>query len=423
MHPLISICIPTYNRAELLDYCLDGLAPLQDCGTSLEIVISDNGSTDDTPEVIKAHSSRNKLIRAHRFAETRGPAPNWLNALRKAEGEFMLYLADDDSLIVESLLHHVETLKREPDLVAIYADWIAWDDRAEREIHRHFGGLNETISFEPKAPLDLVNFMLKRTLPPEVGVYRRDARLRAHSIHGWSLPFYLTMYRLSRLGRIAFDPLPFYREHRVLKDRFQRTHWANIDMQLQMIGEELRLAFEEMVLMGMQDAGGSCLSEQQAPSVRQSIDRILHSRIGLEVDRACGRKDWILAVELRRRYVLWYGPGNDDDTRRDVLRIVIPAALQAIQQTFSSVSDTSGISLRGFDSGQIAEFFARYYPETPILVPGAKPNGGTAPLIVHRDERTLARDASAGDPARVMVLERLLDLYRVTKAKIDLNSF
>jgi abequosyltransferase len=76
MHPLISICIPTYNRADLLDYCLEGLAPLRDCGTPFEIVISDNGSTDRTPEVIQAHASRNPLIRSHRLPENRGPAAN-----------------------------------------------------------------------------------------------------------------------------------------------------------------------------------------------------------------------------------------------------------------------------------------------------------------------------------------------------------
>jgi hypothetical protein len=78
-------------------------------------------------------------------------------------------------------------------------------------------------------------------------VYRREALIRAHSFHGRSLPYYLNMYRLSRLGRIAFDPLPFYREHRILKDRFQAHHWANMQMQFHMIGDELRLALEEMV--------------------------------------------------------------------------------------------------------------------------------------------------------------------------------
>jgi hypothetical protein len=121
--------------------------------------------------------------------------------------------------------------------------------------------------------------------------------------------------------------------------------------------------------------------------------------------------------------VLWHGPGTEDDTRQDVLKIVIPAALQAVQQTFNSLSDTAGLCLRGFESGRIAEFFTKYYPDTPLLAPESKPNGGPAPLIVHRDAQTLAQDAAACDPGQAIVLEHMLDLYRVTPAKIDLKGF
>jgi hypothetical protein len=420
MHPLLSICIPTYNRAELLDHSLHQLAPLQDCGRPVEIVVSDNGSTDDTPRVIEAHRARNLGLHAHRLPENRGAASNWLNALRQAQGEFMIYLADDDSLIADNLFHHVGTLERDADLVAVYADWIAWDDQAEREIHRHFEGLDQFTSFEPASPLDLINFMLQRFYPPEVGVYRRAALVRAHSFHGRSLPYYRTMVRLSRLGRIAFDPLPFYREHRILKERFARTEWANMAMQFHMIGDELRLALEEMVLLAVQDAGVPQLSAEQAQVVRHSIERIMQSRIQLEVERACGRKDWIMAVELRRRHVLWHGPGSDADTRRDVLQVVIPAALQAVAQTWRSLSGIKGVSPRGFESGRVAEFFAQHAPDIPML-PVAAPAKDA--LILHRDERTLAQDGAVADAAQVLVLERLLDAYRIAQAKIDLKGF
>jgi glycosyltransferase involved in cell wall biosynthesis len=422
MHPLISICIPTYNRADLLDYCLNNLAAaLEGIGRPAEIVISDNGSTDRTPKVIEAHRAKNPAIRAHRMPENRGGAANWLNAMYKSEGEFLAYLADDDSLVAEGLAHHIARLEREPDLVAIYADWIAWDDKEERELHRHYNGLTEFTSFAPSAPLDLINFMLKRFYPPEIGVYRRDAVIRSHSFHGRSLPHYLSMYRLSRLGRIGFDPLPFYREHRGLKDRFQRTHWANMSMQYHMIGDELRLSLEEMVLMGLQDAGASHLNAEQAQVVRQSIERILHMRLQLEVERACGRQDWITAVELRRRHVLWHGPGSDEDARRDALKIIIPAALQAVKQTLTSLSGATGISLRGFESERVSDFYRDHFPGTPVYPAGDRTNGA-ATLIVHRDEQTLVDDETIHDPSDVMVLERLLDLYRITQARIDLKG-
>ncbi len=422
MRPLLSICIPTYNRADLLDYCLTNLAALKDCGKPIEVVISDNGSTDRTPDIVEAHRGRIPNLRLHRFPENRGAVANRLNVLRKAEGEFVTYLADDDTLLIDNLFHHVETLETQKDLVAIYADWIAWNDQEERELHRHYESVKEFVSFGADAPLDLLNFMLRQFLPPEIGVYRRELLVRVQAFHGRSLAYYMLMYRLSRLGRIAFDPLPFYREHRILKDRFQRTHWANMDAQFSMIGEELRFALEAMVLMAVQDAGAPSLPREQAIVAQDSINRILHSRLRLEIDRACGRADWITGVELRRRLVLWYGPGTADDTQNDVLALVIPAALQGIQQTYRSLSDVSGLSLRGFESERLPEFYKRFFPDTPLLPPGTAANGKGAPLIVHRDAKTLAQDRSIEDPTSVLVLEQLAELYRVTAVKVDLSE-
>jgi hypothetical protein len=421
MRPLISICLPTYNRAELLDYALENLAPLKDCDRPVEIVISDNGSTDRTPDVIAAHVGRNPLIRAFRIPENRGPTANWVNVLWHAKGEFVVYVADDDSLIFDGLFEHVDRMERESDLVAVFADWIAWDDQAGREIHRYYGGLDKFTAFTPAAPLELVDFMLQRFYPPEIGVYRREPLLRAHTFHGRSLPHYLNMYRLSRQGRIAFDPRPFYREHRILKDRFQRTHWANMSLQFHMVGDELRLALEEMVLMAVQDAGASHLTGELAPLVTQSIARILHSRLALEVNRACDRKDWITAVELRRRYVLWQGPGSDAESGEDVLRIVLPAALQAVGQTLSGISTAAGVLLRGFESNEAAEFFSQNLPGVALLPAGTTVDD--AALVLYRDEHSLAQDAPAGDRAQVLVLERLLELYRITKTKIDIKGY
>jgi hypothetical protein len=260
-------------------------------------------------------------------------------------------------------------------------------------------------------------------LPPEVAVYRREALVRALRFHSLSLPHYSTLYRLSRQGRVAFDPLPFYLEKRELKEGLRRTHWANMDLQLHMVGDQLRLALEEFALMAVQDSGVTNLNEQQAAIVRQSIDRMLHGRLGLEVTRACARRDWILAVELRRRFTLWHGPGSDDSTRQDVLKIVIPAALQAIQRTFRSLSNVAGVCLKGFESTRIIDFFRQFYPETPILATEPLAPGGAGALIVHRDERSLAQDNSIGDRAGILVLERLLDMYRITTAKIDVRGF
>ena len=52
--PLLSICIPTYNRAELLRSALLSLVPqVKESGGEVELVVSDNCSTDDTRRVVE----------------------------------------------------------------------------------------------------------------------------------------------------------------------------------------------------------------------------------------------------------------------------------------------------------------------------------------------------------------------------------
>ncbi len=95
MAPRLSICIPTYNRAALLDHCLEQLDGLPVDG-SIEIVVSDNASTDETADVLAAHSARAPHLRAHRLVQNQGLWGNRMNVLRRATGEVVTFLADDD---------------------------------------------------------------------------------------------------------------------------------------------------------------------------------------------------------------------------------------------------------------------------------------------------------------------------------------
>ncbi len=319
-------------------------------------------------------------------------------------------------MILETLLDYVDQMEREPDLSAIFTDWIAWDDNAGKEMHRYFN-LPEPVDFAPDNPVGLVNFVLRRNIPPEVGVYRRSALVRAQTPASRTLPFHGWMYALSRLGRLRFDPAPFYREHRVLKPRFARGHWANMDLQLQYIGDEMRLTLETLVLLALQDGGAPKAPDDQVSTIRGLIDGILASRIVLEIDRACHRRDFILAVELRRRQVLWQGPGSPDEMRRDLLRLVLPAAFQAVAQIGRGLSDIEGLTLRGFVSDQVPIGLAEHHPDLRQI-----PDDGRRALVLHRDEATLAADPTPPPEGELVVLSRLMDVYRVSRETVDLSG-
>jgi hypothetical protein len=179
----------------------------------------------------------------------------------------------------------------------------------------------------------------------------------------------------------------------------------------------MRLSLEGVLLLALQDAGMSHLPDDQTLNAKRAIDRLLHSRSTLEIDRACAAGDWISAVELRRRQVLWHGSGSADEVRRDVFRMVLPAAARCIAQTYAGLSDVRGLCLKGFSGPWLKEFLAQWYPQIPLL---AADDDGNA-LIVHRDEPALAED-QAGSAGDALAFARLVRLYRVARETVDLNG-
>lgn len=128
MSPKLSICMPTYNRANLLERAVASVQELQDLGINLELVIGDNASTDDTPATISRLSQKYPFIRPFRNSKNLGHLLNFQLCLRRARGEFALYLADDDTLLAEEVLNVVNILDQRADLSAALLSFEMWDD-------------------------------------------------------------------------------------------------------------------------------------------------------------------------------------------------------------------------------------------------------------------------------------------------------
>lgn len=92
----VSIGLPTYNRVDLLSRAIDSV--LRQTHSDLELVISDNASTDDTQRVCEEYARRDARIRYIRQPENIGLTGNFNGVLSAAKGEYFLWLADDDWL-------------------------------------------------------------------------------------------------------------------------------------------------------------------------------------------------------------------------------------------------------------------------------------------------------------------------------------
>jgi glycosyltransferase involved in cell wall biosynthesis len=118
VEPLVGIGIPVYNGAERLRQTLDSL--LAQTLSDFEILISDNGSIDDTPAVCAEYAARDPRIRYVRQPRNLGLPNNWNFVARNSRGKYFKWASSNDLLAPEMLACCVETLETNPTAVLAF---------------------------------------------------------------------------------------------------------------------------------------------------------------------------------------------------------------------------------------------------------------------------------------------------------------
>jgi abequosyltransferase len=92
--PLLSICIPTFNRAAFIGETLESI--VQQAVPEIEVVVSDNASADNTAEIVESFRDRLPRLLYSRTDTNEGYAANFFRAARLATGEYAWLLGSDD---------------------------------------------------------------------------------------------------------------------------------------------------------------------------------------------------------------------------------------------------------------------------------------------------------------------------------------
>ena len=120
MTPLLSICIPTYNRAEILDECLRLLVSNKGFSDEVEVIISDNCSEDNTQEISLKYVNAYPHVRYYRNEENIGGERNFLKVLSYANGLY-IKLHNDYSAFTEdglsNLINKIKSVSNEKPLL------------------------------------------------------------------------------------------------------------------------------------------------------------------------------------------------------------------------------------------------------------------------------------------------------------------
>ena len=111
--PLLSICIPTYNRAKILKVSLERFEKEFNTidQSEVEFYVSDNCSNDETPQVVKQAQEKGLPINFNRNSENVGPDCNFLYCMNHAAGKYVWLLGDDDFIIPGSLIYLLDLIR------------------------------------------------------------------------------------------------------------------------------------------------------------------------------------------------------------------------------------------------------------------------------------------------------------------------
>ncbi len=117
--PLLTVVIPAYNEGPMIEKSIDSVAAAEYPSDRLEIIVIDDGSTDDTWKYIQAAASRYpRLLTPIRFPQNRGKRAALETGFRRAFGEIVVTI-DSDSVIERQTLLSIVGPFRNPSIGAV----------------------------------------------------------------------------------------------------------------------------------------------------------------------------------------------------------------------------------------------------------------------------------------------------------------
>jgi len=135
---IISIIIPTKNRAHLIENCIHSLCKQNFDINKFEIILVDNNSTDNTRKIVEELQNNNNCKIKYLFEEKSGSHFARNNAAKIAKGEF-LYFTDDDLIADPNMLSEIlKTFDFHPDLASVTGRILPnWETQPPKWIYKY----------------------------------------------------------------------------------------------------------------------------------------------------------------------------------------------------------------------------------------------------------------------------------------------
>jgi glycosyltransferase involved in cell wall biosynthesis len=282
--PLVSVIIPTYNRAWTLGKSVRSV--FDQTYRSIECIIVDDGSTDATPDVVGQlvnECPRGITVRYIR-KDNGGPNSARNRGLIESAGEFICYLDSDDILLPDSVARRARILQEDPSVDFCYGQSSARDEHG-REIltmNHPWPGPNEArvsrYLFDTNSPL------IRRATCARVGLWRED------DLHGQEYEYFARLKYFSNKAVFIDRVLSVYVRHR------NESIFDNKSLDFSLAIFRMLLAVKALVIYGKHDN----ISERHHLSAGfRSLAKQLH-RLG-DYSHACAALQEAQALQWRMK--------------------------------------------------------------------------------------------------------------------------
>ena len=226
----VSVIIRTYNRAYIIAEAIE--SALKQTYDDYEVLVVDDGSTDDTPGIVKGfHDSRLRYVRHEKNLGV-GAACN--TGVAQAKGELIAFLDSDDLWKPEKLERQVACMVRHPEVDAVFSDVEVLDDAAtipslialmnsfpkllakDRKQQEYvFSSRQLYLCLLEEVPIKPTVLLIKREMFEKVGLFD----LTALGCEDWEF-----LLRLARVACFGYVDAPLAIQRRT-PDAIHRKYW------------------------------------------------------------------------------------------------------------------------------------------------------------------------------------------------------
>ncbi|WP_213999931.1 glycosyltransferase [Arsukibacterium sp.] len=182
--PLVSVIMPCYNNASYVVAALESV--LSQDYPNFEVIVVDDGSSDDSVSVLRQFGNRITLIQQ----ANQGPAAARNNGIKAAKGKYIAFNDSDDFWLPGKLSAQITYLEQNPDIGLCYCHWAVWDSPVTfKEISDRYSYKDQLLKTDPNytgwlylkllkdSIIHTITAVIRRSVLDDIGLFNANYRI------------------------------------------------------------------------------------------------------------------------------------------------------------------------------------------------------------------------------------------------------